>query len=51
MFLNILRFKDFFENNCYAKIGLIVFLNLITAKNFGYSIFSAFQDYVYRLLP
>ena len=51
MFLNILRSKDFFENNYYAKVGLVVFLNLITAKNFGYLIFSAFPDYVYRLLP
>ena len=51
MFLNILRSKDFFDNNYYAKIGLVVFFNLITAKNFGYSIFSAFPDYVYRLLP
>ena len=51
MFLIILRSKDFFENKYYAKIGLIVFLNLITVKNLGYSIFSAFPDYVYRLLP
>ena len=51
MFQNILRSKDFFENNYYVKIGFVGFSNLITTKNLGYSIFSAFPDYVYRLLP
>ena len=43
MFLYFLRSKEFLENNYYAKIGFVVFSNLITTNNLGYSIFSAFR--------